>query len=164
MLLLKEEVQICIQPKNALNCNNHMWRLANLSPSFTRGREGRLPPQQDTYWKSEWAPLNWKISPLYQWFGLVFFQLLPFVACTNKQNHHTLLLYSFTCKCPYSNVNSEDLTWCLNISSLLMSLYFEYWKIHFPSENRWCHSNPNWIVDYTKKIGLWNIYWMHIKP
>lgn len=38
---------------------------------------------------------------------------------TNKENHHTLLLYSFTCKCPYSNINSKDLTWCLNIYSLL---------------------------------------------
>lgn len=77
----------------------------------------------------------------------------------------TLLMCSFTCKCPYSNFNSKDFTWCLNIFSLLeCKLYFEYWKIHFPSESRWHHSHPNWIVDYAKKIGLCNIYWMHIKP
>lgn len=38
---------------------------------------------------------------------------------TNKENHHTLLLYSFIVNAPYSNFNSKDLTWCLNISSLL---------------------------------------------
>lgn len=120
MLLSKEEVQICIQSKNALNCNNLTWRLANLSPSFTRGREGGLPPQQDTHWKSERAPLNWKISLSYQWLYLVFFNYSHLLLVqTNKENHHTLLLYSFTCKCPYSNFNSKDLTWCLNISSLL---------------------------------------------
>lgn len=51
---------------------------------------------------------------------LVFFNYSHLLLVqTNKENHHTLLLYSFTCKCPYSNVNSKDLTWCLNISTLL---------------------------------------------
>lgn len=82
-----------------------------------------------------------------------------------KKKQPTLLLYSFTCKCSYSNINSKDFTWCLNISSLLeCKLYFEYWKIHFPSESRWRRSHPNWIVNYAKKIGWCNIYWMHIKP
>lgn len=58
------------------------------SPSFTRGREGRLPPQQDTYWKSEWAPLNWKRSPLYQWFYSFFF-LITLICCLYKQTRKT---------------------------------------------------------------------------
>lgn len=153
----------CMQSDNSLNCNNHKRRLVNLCHNFTRGREGRLLWQQDTFCKTEWVLLNCKwIYFLTNNFTSVF-QLLSFVACTKK--NPTLLLYSFTCKCPHSDINSTDFTWCLNISSLLeCKLCFEYWKILFPSESRWRCSQPNWIVDYAKKIGLCNIYWMHIKP
>lgn len=151
----------CVESNNSLNCNNHKWKLANLSRSFTRGREGRLPWQQDAFWKTEWVPLNCKWIHSYQYFYSNF--SITLICCLYKKKN--LLLYSFTCKCPYSNINSKDFTWCLNIFSLLeCKLYFEYWKIHFPSESRWHRSHPNWIADYAKKIGLCNIYWMHIKP
>lgn len=61
-------------------------------------------------WKSAWAPLNWKISPLYQWFYSVF--SITLICCLYKQTKKTTT--PFCCILVLVNAQTQTLivkTW-----------------------------------------------------
>lgn len=144
------------------------WDVLSLSHSCTR-RKRRLLWHQDTFWKTEWVPLKCKWIPLYQQFYSSHL-LLSFVVCTKNKNKtkQTPPLFSFTCKCPCRDVNSENFSWCLNIFDFLeCKLYFEWWFIFLLKAGDAGDFTPEMncrLCQKKKKVGLCNIYWMHIKP
>lgn len=160
-----------MQSSNSLNQNNHKCVVSgvnggvlSLSHSCTR-RKRRLPWHQDTFWKTESVPLKYKWIPLYQQFYSSY--SLTLICCLHRKTKQTPPLFSFTCKSPCRDINSENFTWCLNIFSFLeCKLYFQQWFIFLLKADDAGDFIPemNCRLCQKKRFGLCNIYWMHIKP
>lgn len=121
----------CIQSHNSLNFNNHKWRLANLILALPEEEKEGCCDSEILFGRLSAVKLQ--MNSFVPILLLQFFNYSHLLLVQKKP----LLMCSSTCKSPYSDINSKDFTWCLNIFSLLeCKLYFGYWKIRSPSESR----------------------------